>query len=63
METCDLPKKIAIQLYGECELALSQAREQVEARLQAEESIDKQKVLTHLVRLMAVVDSEQCKSR
>jgi serine/threonine-protein kinase HipA len=53
VESCDLTKKTANHLYEECELALSQARKQVEVRLQTEESIDKQKILTHLERLMA----------
>jgi serine/threonine-protein kinase HipA len=53
VESCDLTKKVADQLYGECDLALSQVRMQLEKRLLTEKAIDKQKILSHLVALMA----------
>jgi serine/threonine-protein kinase HipA len=53
VESCDLTKKTADHLYEECELALGQARKQVEVRLQIEECMEKKKILTHLEHLMA----------
>ena len=53
VESCDLTKKTADHLYDECELALGQARKQVEVRLQIEECMEKKKILTHLEHLMA----------
>lgn len=52
-ESCELTKKMANQLYDECEAALAYVREMAEKRLAKEADQQKRQVLEHLVFLMS----------